>query len=674
MRSFRPVLAVALLVSAALWFLRSPDVEARPEEPAAHRRTAPPAAEAPLLSGRVERELRGARVGVARALVVVACDGREVRALTARDGSFSFKRAALQRSGPSTGAVRHCEVRASAVGLVSGTPGGEVVARVELGEPAEVRLRLFTTAPVTGRVLRRGAGVEGARLSLLVQETPASAVPFGVEVDVFTDAEGNFTIPWVGPGTVRVLADHDPFGTAESAELVLEEGMAGEPIEVDLTAMGAVVGVVRDTTGATLANAEVRVIDLESDELRTVTTDASGAFRVDAVPAGSLHICASEWRHEPAECVEVELAADVEHAVEAVLVPRSGVAGRVVGPSGEPVGGATVMVVGQGDAASPEALQADASGRFFLPDRVGNFEVFAYHSDFLPSSPSTLTAPLDHEVVLRLRAGGRVAGRVLDGGNVPPKRVTLFVTTLRGDHSVGMREVSLAADGTFELGGFDSGLYRMSVSNPDSPNSRPVEVRRFAVTVGRLTQLGTLRFEPEGTLTGVVLGDGSPLAGAQVRVAGGVSTLTDDNGRFTLDGVASGATLYVEAMGYKRRLFSRMSLSRGQTRDLGRIPLKALDGQGSAEYSGIGSQVSPGPDGGVMLTNVFPGSPAERAGITPGSVVIAVDGLDITDLSVERAIEHMLGPAGSSVTLMVIPAEGGPARPVRVVRADVVAP
>ncbi|MCX7852212.1 MAG: S41 family peptidase [Caldilineales bacterium] len=72
-----------------------------------------------------------------------------------------------------------------------------------------------------------------------------------------------------------------------------------------------------------------------------------------------------------------------------------------------------------------------------------------------------------------------------------------------------------------------------------------------------------------------------------------------------------------------------------------------------SSFEGIGASVNDAEEGGVMIVRPFPGSPAERAGLRSGDVIIAVDGQDITDLTLDEAVRLIRGPAGSRVRLTV---------------------
>ncbi len=91
------------------------------------------------------------------------------------------------------------------------------------------------------------------------------------------------------------------------------------------------------------------------------------------------------------------------------------------------------------------------------------------------------------------------------------------------------------------------------------------------------------------------------------------------------------------------------------------------------QYEGIGAWVDAT---GKYLTIVapMPGSPAEKAGLRPGDVVIAVDGSDMTGIDGDLVVQHILGPKGTTVRL-TIRREGEP-KPLEfeVVRDSIIVP
>ena len=69
-------------------------------------------------------------------------------------------------------------------------------------------------------------------------------------------------------------------------------------------------------------------------------------------------------------------------------------------------------------------------------------------------------------------------------------------------------------------------------------------------------------------------------------------------------------------------------------------------------YEGIGAEVGLH-NGEITIIAPFAGSPAERAGIRPGDVILAVDGRSTQDLSLVEVVAFVRGPKGSSLTLLI---------------------
>lgn len=90
-------------------------------------------------------------------------------------------------------------------------------------------------------------------------------------------------------------------------------------------------------------------------------------------------------------------------------------------------------------------------------------------------------------------------------------------------------------------------------------------------------------------------------------------------------------------------------------------------------YEGIGAWVDTTTEY-VTIIAPMPDSPAEKAGLQAGDVVIAIDGEDMTGVDGNVVVSHILGPAGSTVVL-TIRREGEPAPfDVSVVRAAITVP
>jgi carboxyl-terminal processing protease len=73
----------------------------------------------------------------------------------------------------------------------------------------------------------------------------------------------------------------------------------------------------------------------------------------------------------------------------------------------------------------------------------------------------------------------------------------------------------------------------------------------------------------------------------------------------------------------------------------------------TGSFEGIGAYVDQAPEGGVYIIRVFEDSPAEEAGLRANDIVIAVDGQDVTGITLNEALLLIRGPAGSTVQLTI---------------------
>ena len=72
----------------------------------------------------------------------------------------------------------------------------------------------------------------------------------------------------------------------------------------------------------------------------------------------------------------------------------------------------------------------------------------------------------------------------------------------------------------------------------------------------------------------------------------------------------------------------------------------------SGSYTGVGVAVAPG-SGGLTVTEVFSGSPAARARIVPGEVIVSVNGVATAGQSEGAVVARIAGPAGTTVRLQL---------------------
>lgn len=87
------------------------------------------------------------------------------------------------------------------------------------------------------------------------------------------------------------------------------------------------------------------------------------------------------------------------------------------------------------------------------------------------------------------------------------------------------------------------------------------------------------------------------------------------------------------------------------------------------EYEGIGAYMEV-KDGHVVIMPMD-GSPAQRAGLRPGDIILKVDGQNVADLRLDEVVGRILGPAGTQVTLTILNPKTGNTRDVTLERAKI---
>jgi carboxyl-terminal processing protease len=102
---------------------------------------------------------------------------------------------------------------------------------------------------------------------------------------------------------------------------------------------------------------------------------------------------------------------------------------------------------------------------------------------------------------------------------------------------------------------------------------------------------------------------------------------------------------------------------------------KTFNQPSSQRYSGIGARIQqsqPNTPSLPEVTQVFPDSPAQRAGLQMGDKIKSVNGKDVTGLTAEEVATLIKGPEGTDVTLVIV--RGAAERSVTMTRASLIAP
>ena len=90
------------------------------------------------------------------------------------------------------------------------------------------------------------------------------------------------------------------------------------------------------------------------------------------------------------------------------------------------------------------------------------------------------------------------------------------------------------------------------------------------------------------------------------------------------------------------------------TRHLKPKQYESLQVSTSGELTGVGLQIAlDGKTGDLQVVSPIAGSPAEKAGIKPHDLILAIDGVSTKQISLDEAAARMRGPIGTTVTLRV---------------------
>ena len=404
------------------------------------------------------------------------------------------------------------------------------------------------------------------------------------------DASGRYRLERLPPGTHDISVRHEG-----ALFLDMEVVVVPGPRSLDLHLPGgaAIEGrVVDDATGTAVGGAEVFLLTSTAapggSGLRGSThrgvTDGAGAFRIGGVPTWTpamleiraqgfmvfsgwyTSVFAPHFRFAPGDTLRVEVR----------LHAGSIVRGRITGPGGTPVAGATVDVLGMrrsGETDAATAGVAGPDGRYALrsPAGRGLLRVRApgLVQPGLPEKPweELQEGRIPPECLVEVAPEGEtirdvallgterapagtaaIAGRVRTEDGAPPGAAWVDV---RGPGGTEHR-VAVLPDGAFRVEGLPTGDFGLTARCEGRP---PAPAAVGALGKGEERTGIEIVLPLGGTLEGRVAdSSGQPVAGATVRVSaasggsgpGPVAAVSDEDGRFTLAALPLG-TLAVEA-------------------------------------------------------------------------------------------------------------------------------
>jgi hypothetical protein len=259
-------------------------------------------------------------------------------------------------------------------------------------------------------------------------------------------------------------------------------------------------------------------------------------------------------------------------------------------------------------------------------------------------------------VELVLDAGLPLAGRVVDHDGNPVPQFTLIVqrpvglerpiVTSRSVIDPAGRFALRVAPGDYELIASARGLAR----NAPLASAAGATELRIALGAG-------------ATLRGTVIAsdDQAPIAGAAVVLfapslgadADDPRAVTRSDGSFELAGIPGGpVVIRVQAGGYRARLEAGMTARDGAVLGPVAVALTPLGPDVPRGTDGVGVGVGMVADGDALrVVRIVPGSGAFDAGIEFGDHIVAIDGVPVTQLGVDRAFASLRGQAGTTVAV-----------------------
>ncbi|HTS17400.1 MAG TPA: S41 family peptidase [Verrucomicrobiae bacterium] len=108
----------------------------------------------------------------------------------------------------------------------------------------------------------------------------------------------------------------------------------------------------------------------------------------------------------------------------------------------------------------------------------------------------------------------------------------------------------------------------------------------------------------------------------------------------------------------------------GHSRFLSPGMVKALTQIERDKLQGIGAEIQL-KDGHVVIVAPLDGSPAQRAGLRHGDIILRVNNAEVTGLPLDQVVEKISGTAGTSVTLTILEISSGRTRQISLERAAI---
>lgn len=474
--------------------------------------------------------------------------------------------------------------------------------------------------------------------------------------------DGTFKASPVTPGRVRALVRHPAYVEGVSELVTLAPGGSAK-VKVVLLSGGTLEGKVVDASGRAVSGARVDLTAVQGTLERTTITAGDGSFAFAAVPE---QVILGVARPDDLSRIVVRKTVDVtegERSTVEIELPEKRDALRIVirDEDGQPLDAAQVTVTSleSGSPLRQTAFTTD-NGVVSIDDARGmQLAITVEVPGFARTTRQVQNAP--EEIVIELSRGVMVAGRVTSVHGRQYLEGAMVTVVSEGRRLVGRTD----AEGRYRIKDVSPGAVHVVVSHPELATAELDATVERTGRADRAFELPDVDLTEAATVEGeVVDAKGNPVSGARVGVgmvpaylptgalpAGMV--VTDIKGHFSLSGVSPGkVTLSAYAPDVGRGSASA-EVSAGRPTTGVRIRLSEREPDDDPTVGGsiaitLGERGS-GDDVEVVVVQVAAGSEAERAGLRPGDVIYAVDGVDVTGMRDARA--RLSGRPGSDVVI-----------------------
>ena len=174
---------------------------------------------------------------------------------------------------------------------------------------------------------------------------------------------------------------------------------------------------------------------------------------------------------------------------------------------------------------------------------------------------------------------------------------------------------------------------------------------------------------------------GGAIIGCSLLIAFSPDTIPSDaesNFRLMAEAWNTIQRVYVDRNAVKAQLMTYGAISgmvdalgdTGHSRFLTPEMLKQERNLTTGRFEGIGAEVQMR-NGQLVVVAPIDGSPAQKAGLKPGDIILKVDDQDVSGIPLDQAVNRILGPAGTRVKLTILDLKTTTTKDVTLTRASV---